>query len=376
MGQVILAAVGDMSFGDHLLTLGDGVRSVIEREGVDHVFRHVRSHLDSADLAFGNFEGTITTAGLDPARPLTRTFRSGPEAAQALARAGFDVLNVANNHSLQYGAQGFADTLAALGEAGLDTIGTRGSTNEFLCAPLIKTVNGVRIGFLGYSQAQENFFAGEPLYATWDAQRVYADVRRLREQVDFLVVSCHWGIEQLDYAPPSVVADSRQLVEAGADVVLGHHSHVFQAVERYRNGLVLYGLGNFVFDTIWEEHTPYSAIAMIRLSGVGETREVSYELIPVRINARYQPEPLQGAARERFERRLREISERQPVMADRPLEELEQLAAQAEAKLHWRKIGFVLKRPHRVHADTWRVLVLDKLMRRLRPKSAAAAASR
>lgn len=364
MTKVVLAAVGDISLGDHLLALGFGVRSAIASNGEQHVFRHVRPDL-RGDIVFGNLEGVISEAGVDRSRPLTTTFRASRQAVQTLAHGGFNVLNVANNHSLQYGSEGFADTVSALRAAQIDAVGVAGK-GEYWAEPVVKTVHGVSVGMLGYSQAAENFHRGQPLYAAWDAARIEADVRRLRKRVDFVVVSCHWGIEQVDCAPPDVMHSARALIDAGADVVLGHHSHIFQAVEPYRHGLIFYSLGNFVFDTVWEELSPLSAIARIVLEKHVDGRRVEYELVPVRINKKYQPAPLMSTAKLRFMERVQGLAVAQRGVVDSGLAPLEKSSVEREKRLHWRKIGHVVWNVHRVRAATWRVLVLDKLLSRLR----------
>ena len=364
MTQLRLAAVGDISLGDHLLTLGFGVRSEIARRGPEHLFARVAPRLRSADIVFGNLECAVTEAGSDPARPLTDTFRATEAGVRTLAAGGFNVVNVANNHALQYGAEGFHDTLQAIGRAGIAAAGVA-AAGDFHCAPVIKTVNNVRVGLLAYSQAAENFFQGEPLYARWRPEHVFSDIAQLRPQVDFLVVSCHWGIEQIDYAPVDVVQAARALVDAGVDVVLGHHSHIFQSVERYAQGLICYSLGNFVFDTLWEPYSTQSAIVEITLALRDGAKHITHEVVPVRINAAYQPEPLDGAERLRFLARLDGIQKAQTGIASLPPDAIERMTAERERDLNRRKILHVVRSAHRVRSATWRVLFLDKLLRRL-----------
>ena len=364
MTQLRLAAVGDISLGDHLLTLGFGVRSEIARCGPEHLFAHVAPRLRSADIVFGNLESAVTEAGRDPARPLTDTFRGTEAGVRALKAGGFNVVNVANNHALQYGADGFRDTLQAIDRAGIAAVGIADS-GKFHCAPVIRIVRGMRVGLLAYSQAAENFYKGEPLYARWVEERVRADIARLRPDVDFLVVSGHWGIEQIDFAPPNVVQSARGLVDAGADVVLGHHSHIFQSVEKYRQGLICYSLGNFVFDTLWEQFSAESAVVEITLELRNGAKHIGYEVLPIRINRQYQPEFLATAMRDRFLARLDGIQKAQPEFNDAKHETLLHMAAERERDLNRRKILHVVRSAHRVSSATWRVLFLDKLLRRL-----------
>lgn len=358
--MIRICAVGDISLGDHPITRGFGVRSAVGRAAGAHLFRHVKSILQGSDVVFGNLEGVISGSDVDCDLPMSGTFRAPVTAIDALADGGFNVLNIANNHALQYGRKGFDDTVAALRAAQIDVAGTC-DAGVYSTVPVIKNVLGTTVGILSYSKIAENFFREQPLYAVWDAERVATDIRRLREVVDFVVVSCHWGVEQCAYPPADVRHAAHQMIDAGADVVLGHHSHVFQSIERYTRGLIFYSLGNFVFDTIWEGESRVSAVVRLLLEKRPDGKCLTYELVPVRINSQYQPIPLVGHAKQKFLDRLQRIATTLPSVTD---DDVERQAASAERRLLWRKIFFLVTRFYRISAQTWNILIWHKLFKR------------
>lgn len=358
--MIRVCAVGDISLGDHPITRGFGVRSAVLRAGGAHLFRHVKSILRTADVVFGNLEGVISESKVDCGVAMSGTFLAPGTAIDALTDGGFNVLNIANNHALQYGRRGFDDTIAALHTARIDVVGMRDS-GVYSTVPVIKSAAGTTVGILGYSKIAENFFREQPLYAVWDAERVGADIRHLRGAVDFVVVSCHWGAEQCVYPPADVRHAARQMIDAGADVVLGHHSHVFQSIERYAGGLIFYSLGNFVFDTIWEGDSRVSAVLRLLLEKQSGGKRLTYELVPVRINSRYQPTPVAGRAKQEFLDRLQQVATMLPSVTD---DDIERQVASAERRLLWRKIFFLLSRFHRISVPTWKILIWHKLFKR------------
>lgn len=357
--MIRICAVGDISLGDHPITRGFGVRGAVRRAGGAHLFRHVKSILQVGDVVFGNLEGVISESDVDCDLPMSGTFRAPVTAINALADGGFNVVNIANNHALQYGRKGFNDTVAVLRAAQIDVAGMC-DAGVYSTVPVIKNVAGTTVGILSYSKIAENFFREQPLYAVWDAERVATDIRRLREVVDFIIVSCHWGVEQCVYPPADVRHAARQMVDAGADVVLGHHSHVFQSIERYARGIIFYSLGNFVFDTIWEGQSRDSAVLRLLLEKRSDGKRLTYELVPVRINSQYQPIPLAGRAKQKFLDRLRRIAATLPSVTD---DEVKRQAASAERRLLWRKIFFLLSRFYRISAQTWNILIWHKLFK-------------
>jgi poly-gamma-glutamate synthesis protein (capsule biosynthesis protein) len=221
---------------------------------------------------------------------------SRPASLEGLSAAGFDVMSVANNHIMDAGHRGLADTLAGLRAAGIAPVGAGADLAEARAATFVER-DGVTVGFLAYTCVYAPGFpawSSRPGCATIEVHTVYrselgqpgtrpqvqtfvdptakaavaADVAAARERCDVLVMSMHWGIHNL----PAVLADYERelghaLVDAGADVVLGHHQHIVKGVEVYRGKPILYGLGNFLFDTDTARVLERSAVAREAFAG-------------------------------------------------------------------------------------------------------------
>lgn len=236
-------------FGGDVM-VGRGVARACQQHGPDYPFRHIASRLQQADLAFANLEGPLTDR---PTRiPRINALRGAPEMAPVLRRAGFTVLSVANNHSIDYRRVGLAQTREVLSAAGITPVGAGPSLAEAERGSLV-TVRGLTVGFLAYNGLPMANFIPAPDRESFLALNE-ASLRRtipaLRQRCQMLVVSFHWGQE----GQREVTPDQRRLAhlaaDLGADVIVGHHSHVRSEIERYRQSLLAYSLGNLVFDEL------------------------------------------------------------------------------------------------------------------------------
>ena len=216
-------------------------------------------------------------------------------------------MSVANNHIRDCGAAGMLDTMRVLRGAGIHPVGA-GLDDRAARSPVIAVDNGVRVGFLAYDLVPPRSVwagPGRPGAAHASDNAMCRDVRVLRPRVDAVVVSLHWGCEIGDearMAPPSEdrIALARRLVEAGATVVVGHHSHASERIERYRRGVICYGLGNFVFAGTQQTGHPNSVIVRFTL---GRATLPGVQVIPVLISperARWSPRPMPPAVRSAF----------------------------------------------------------------------------
>jgi len=296
-----IVAVGD-------IMLGGTAAPELERYGYDYPFVHVRRYLARADLAFGNLEGPLTERGTPFAKEYV--FRSPPQqVAPALARAGFDVLALANNHSMDYGVEGLRDTVAALERAGIAYAGA-GESLAAARRPALLEVAGARVALLAYSLTfPEEFWAGpaRPGSAFGHERHVRADVATARTRADVVLVSFHWGREGTTELRDYQRQLGRAAIEAGAAAVFGHHPHVLQGVERYRDGLIFYSLGNFVFGS-YSRTATRSAIAELRVRD-GRVRQA--RLYPISVDnvaLVFQPRPLTGAEADAVVQELQRLS--------------------------------------------------------------------
>jgi poly-gamma-glutamate capsule biosynthesis protein CapA/YwtB (metallophosphatase superfamily) len=210
--------------------------------------------LRAADLAVLNLETAVTTRG--NAQPKEFTFRAPAAAFGVLKRAGVDAVTVANNHGMDYGRVGLADTLAAAGRYGMPLLGA-GVDATAAWTPLRREIHGVRISVIAATDVLDDFavtsWVAKPgvsgLASAKDTARLVRAVRAERSQADVVVVFLHWGKETV-VCPTARQRDlAQQLSAAGADVVVGSHAHVVQPAGRVGRTVVKYGLGNFQFYT-------------------------------------------------------------------------------------------------------------------------------
>lgn len=238
-GTVTLAAVGD-------IRLDGPVGELITRFGPAHPTSGLGKALE-ADIVLGNLECPVTKRGTKLAK--TWNFRAPPRNLAALKEAGFTLLTIANNHSFDYGRQGFLDTLANLKKAGLAFIG--GGRDRAAAEGLhIVRKEGLKIGFLGLTSTHPEAGwskAARPGVAYSDFARFPSIISRAKLKVDVLIVVFHGGTELAEDANDIQKAFGRAAIDAGADLVIGHHPHVIQPLEVYRGKPILYSLGNFLF---------------------------------------------------------------------------------------------------------------------------------
>jgi poly-gamma-glutamate synthesis protein (capsule biosynthesis protein) len=247
--------------------------------------------LDEADLAVANLEGVLTTQG----KPMDKSYliRAHPTWVQTLSAGGLDLVTLANNHALDYGPGGLDETLDVLQALGVATIGA-GRSQQEAHQGAVYTLNGVRVAVLAYAAARWNGSTDVPAterLAWAEADAVQADVVALKGanaaggRVDVVVVLLHAGTEYAAEPSPDQVAVARAAVDAGADLVVGHHAHVTQTVERYGNGLIVYSLGDAVFD-IPRRAAMQGDLLRVHVTQEGLTRA---ELWPFWINEAIQP---------------------------------------------------------------------------------------
>ncbi|MDP7114477.1 MAG: CapA family protein [Myxococcota bacterium] len=299
IGSACVGPVSEIvSVGD--IMLADGVQRKLDKQGYDYPFRDVGELLAGADLVMGNLEAPITTHDVKYVASKKWSYRQDPKALPALQGAGFDVLALANNHVLDYGPEGFVETLDHFESAGIRAVGG-GRSEEEARRGLIIELDGITVGLLAFmenygSYEKDGWFAkgDRPGCAMMDLELMQADIERLRGQVDVLIVHCHFG---RNYKPPTRLQHrmARAIIDMGADVVNGHHPHVAQGIEIYEGKPILYSLGNFTFGTSGrfpKGRQGYGMVARYRLCD-GRVANVAVDLIGVNNKlVRYRPAPI------------------------------------------------------------------------------------
>jgi poly-gamma-glutamate synthesis protein (capsule biosynthesis protein) len=239
--RVTFCAVGD-------ILLDRGIRRAINEHTIDYPFELVRSFIQGHDLAFCNLECPVSAKGRSTGK--IYCFRADTSFFRGAEDAGFNIYSLANNHIIDWGQEACLDTRAFIEAQNLYAIGA-GEDQEIAQKPLLLTNHGVRFAIFAY--------LGDPLRGVvWSEKRpgpaqagikeICDAISKVRHHVDFVIVSIHWGIEYIHTPGKAQISWAHAMIDAGADLIIGHHPHVLQSIEVYRNRVILYSLGNFVFD--------------------------------------------------------------------------------------------------------------------------------
>lgn len=309
--RLLLTAVGDVFLPGTVRFVDGKVLSSDEELGKT-VFDRVAPYFQKSDVNFCNLEAALSNKG-NPQAGRYAAFRSFPSMIEVLKKGKIDFVSVANNHSIDYGWEALSDTLDLLRQNGIGFSGGGRNMEEARKPALVKK-KGLTIGLLSYTanvNTPMGFKASEereglapvrisPFFLPdhtnqEDLEAMQKDVREWKPRVDFLVVSFHWGISEggthTVALHQKVIA--HKAVNAGADLVLGHHAHAIQAVEIYRNKPICYGLGNFVFAL--EEGFPRETMLFQCLISRHKIHEVKF--LPAYVSKQGRPEvvsPEQG----------------------------------------------------------------------------------
>lgn len=299
--EIVITAVGDIMLAGRWAPL-------LRQKGYDHPFHGVRKVLAASDINLANLESPIAGGGKEYSEKQFR-FRAEPEVAKAIRAAGFNLVTLANNHIMDFGDEALSETLHHLSDNGIAWVGAGGNLSEARKMVLNK-IKGKKIAFLSYSLTQPiEFFAGQdrPGTAPGYEKLVTADISSARKQADFVIVSFHWGKESSSAVQAYQRTAAHKAIEAGADVIIGHHPHVLQGIERYKKGIIFYSLGNFTFASM---SAVADVSAMIRLKLTDDRREA--EILPLDILHRrvgFQPQLLTGESGAVVIEKLNDLSE-------------------------------------------------------------------
>jgi poly-gamma-glutamate capsule biosynthesis protein CapA/YwtB (metallophosphatase superfamily) len=228
---VVISSAGDCTLGiDERFGTSGTLPAVLADNNDDYsyFFSNIVSIFQNDDFSTVNLEGPLTNSVSHVDKPFV--FRGNMKNAAILKAGNIKSVNLANNHSYDYGEDGIADTKTALDQQGISYFGDR--------TVLVKTLKGHQFGFLGYSG-----FSYDEDFLT----ELHQDIEALKSQGCIVIINFHWGDEKATHSNPIQQQLAHYAVDYGADLILGHHPHVLQDVEQYKGKLICYSLGNFVF---------------------------------------------------------------------------------------------------------------------------------
>jgi gamma-polyglutamate biosynthesis protein CapA len=251
--------------GDVMLSRGVR-REILAARDVALPFRKMAPMLAASDIAFVNLESPFSDRG--PYREGGLVFHAAPDMIAGLKLAGIAVASTANNHTRDCAAHGVEFTVAWLRAHGIEPVGS-GESEAATHKGIVLVRHGIRFGFLGYTYDQNNgnWKDIDPRIALADPKAVCLAVTEIRKRSDVVIVSMHHGIEYTLKPTAAQVAFAHAAIDAGAKLVIGHHPHVVQPSESYRDGLIFYSLGNFIFDQYQRVETQHGEVVQISFVG-------------------------------------------------------------------------------------------------------------
>ena len=298
---ISIAAAGDTTLGyDSRHGYGYSFMHEFERQGEDYsyFFENVRGVFEESDISLVNLEGVLSDDDTDR---LDKKFAFlGPSRfSKILSKGEIDAVNLANNHTFDFGERGYQDTKAALDNEAVNYFGN-GIVHT-------KEINGITIKMLGFTGWSGDYY--------YNRNNIKEEIEKANKEADLVIVSYHWG-EEYTYYPNYYQKElGRMSVESGADMVWGHHPHVLQGIEEYEGVNIIYSLGNFSFGG---NRNPSDKDSMIyrqyfEFNG-GELINTYREVIPISISSveyrnDFRPVVLDGEKAQRIKVKLKELSE-------------------------------------------------------------------
>jgi len=269
--------------GDIMLSRAVGARMEAQKDW-SFPFRLISDTLHTADFRYCNLECPVSDRG----RNLHHlySFRADPRVIEGLKAAGFNVASQANNHAYDWGPEALLDSLERLQAAGILTVGA-GQNSLAAHYPLLVHVGDLRVAFLAYVNIDpKEATAGvdRPGVAWLDPVQALTDIRFARPLADLVIVCPHWGVEYALNPTREQVDLAHQMIDAGADLIVGSHPHVVEPVEKYHDRWIAYSLGNFIFD----QEGPHTHRGLMLKATVRDRHIIDVESIPIDINSVFQ----------------------------------------------------------------------------------------
>jgi poly-gamma-glutamate synthesis protein (capsule biosynthesis protein) len=297
---ITISAAGDCTLSSDVKNAsGDFFRVYNQKKDPSYFFRKVKKVFSKDDLTIVNFEGTLSKRGTRVDKKWA--FRGNPKYVKILNHGSVEMVSLANNHVYDYGTVAYNDTKKTLQKAGI-----KYATAYTACTKMVK---GVKVGYVAISSIESNYSATAKLKAAMKM------VKRQKPQV--IIVSMHAGTEYTQDINGDQKALSRLAIQQGADVVIGHHPHIMQGIEKYKGAYILYSLGNFCFGGNTNPPDKDCYIAQIKFTVQNKklVRKSNPKVIPCKISSasgynNYQPMVCDGTAKKKIISRLNSFSKK------------------------------------------------------------------
>jgi poly-gamma-glutamate capsule biosynthesis protein CapA/YwtB (metallophosphatase superfamily) len=306
--EITLTFAGDAMFDWQL-------RPVVEKNGADYPFQHVKGEIEKADYSFVNLESVFTTREQKVGGQLF-WIKSDPSTLQAVKNTGFDLVNLGNNHSLDYLEEGLVDSITHVEKMGLDYIGA-GRNEEAAYKPKEVEIKGKKFKFFSFVRFYPDFRwvatkdkPGVP--NGYDPNLIIQKINEQKGDADYVIVYLHWGVEKTNTpAPYQKEYVKRMVEEAGVDAIVGSHPHWLQGFEYYNGVPVAYSLGNFLFPDYVNGRSAETGV--LTLKAKGDKIDMSFNPYMIRNN---QISPIEGKERTKKLDYLQSVSPKVTINED------------------------------------------------------------
>lgn len=257
-----LGGINFLFFGD--LMVDRHVKEKIDKHGFDYLFANIagedKRFFRGVDIISANLEGAVTDDGKHYKPQMSYDFAFAPEIIAKFNAYNFNFFNLANNHFADQGEQGIIETRQNLDSLGMAYSGCK-DKKVGDCSVKIINVGGLRIGMAGFSM----------VYGTFNESEAAELIKKLASTTDKIIVNIHWGVEYKHKFNTTQQRVAHGLIDAGADIIIGHHPHVVEGMEVYRGKPIFYSLGNFIFDQYFSVDTQEELAVGINLADEQET---------------------------------------------------------------------------------------------------------
>ena len=296
--SLTVSVVGDCTLGtDETFDYSTSLNAYFDNYGSSYFLQNVKTIFSADDLTIANIEGTLTES--DAREDKTFAFKAPASFAKILTDGNVEAVTTANNHSHDYGEQGFTDTLNALDAEGITHFGHDETA--------VMDIKGVKVGLVGIYELKDHMER---------AQQVKDNIAKVKEEgAQLIIVIFHWGNEKEEVPDSNQIALGRLAIDEGADLVCGHHPHVLQGIETYKGKNIVYSLGNFCFGG---NSAPSDMDSMIfqqtfTITEGGVQADNVTNIIPCSISSEYgynnyQPTPAEGEEAQRIKNKIEERS--------------------------------------------------------------------
>ncbi len=300
--SLVIFFAGDMMIGNRILP-------VINRFGALYPYKNVIGLIKESNISFCNLEAPFLDSDKPPKFEKKYSFKVPEKYINLLTESGIDIVSLANNHIMDFNDEGLVSTIEILDKNSIYHCGA-GINIEEANKPVIIEKQGFKIAFLGYSMTfPKEFYAGKnkPGTAYPYILRFKKSLKELSSISDFIIVSIHWGAEGEKFPKQYQKNFAHFAINSGANIVIGHHPHVIQGIEIYKNGLIFYSLGNFIFGS-YGEHAKEGILVKTEIL---EKKIKNAQIIPINVDntvTNFQPDLIKSNKYKKIIQKINEIS--------------------------------------------------------------------